>query len=1522
MGWQDRYGLGGGGDGFGDVSGGSTSSAPTLSADGWEDVSPAVQRRRKPDGSYEYRPAAQFAGAELGVGPVEDPYHGVTAFDALREQVRARIKGGADFLAHLPGEIAGQFLKDPMGFGSMGPAVDAKGDEVTSAVDSALIPPIVESTFQSARDERARAQDKLLQHAIATGASPEVAAFGDTTADAAGQVLDPTNLLMGGEISKLAGLTEKSLPGWAARFGRGAPKEVAEALAAHLDPDASYLARRAKIMPMVPGVEEPLFGPGAIRDAMKPESELLAVGTHKTDLSRDVALGLRAPTAAEPALQELQRASLAIDHEATAGRLMAGEPVHAGELASFHDLQRAAVQRSVDAGQWVPPPLLDANPDLAAQVAVGSPAERGFVRIPTPKFLSKYFTKDGAFEAMGSLKGWAFERTAQMRHQYAAGERLTGQNLRDFTTAFADTVRATGAKPDDLLEYVRAGIQGQNDLSGVPPALRFAVDGMREHLDTLSEGYLSRTDLPQALRDTIEQNKGSYLPRTFRVFEQPDWTSIVDPASPRADPREAWRWVSYKSWAEGQRTADATQIYVGGKVTLPDGSQGHVVRVGASTKEALAAATARPEYQSFPVPPGPQGTASGAVSAAVAPQRDEILQRFHSGEIDWPTARQEFKQARNVASPQVWAERSQQTQARLDALEQRRQLRMQFFEEEKAARQGQVLVQTGVDPQTLEPIRQALTRDQLRGVGGMAQWTDEEITAYGQRLLNRDPDAFLSVARPVTGRENGGNLISRIRQDPTIDHLPTDLAQKVQAGEMSLPGAIDQAKARPGWFAEYLQHAEGLPHQIDSLLGLEKDPSVAYRAGALRAIHDQAIYSLHKDLAEAGKGTIFYDQAPGAPGYFQQIGGRGPLAGMYTSPEIAGIVRGTENTSRAASGWLAGWQKINGLVKLGKTTANFPGGHMRNLLAWPFQLMAGGHFTAAFNPAGAVRLLPFQVADKLGTQRGWVTKLFKGMADTIELADGSRLGEKLSGDLKELRPEINFLYEKGVFGESPHAEDLRHYTGAVFRERAYNEPPAVGRVRRAGRAVADVARSGADVGTNFWAGGDDLGKHLVYRAELHNLLWANNKLGAFEKLPADYFARPEFAQEAEEAAARVRATTPTASNVAPAVKALRDAPIAPFPGWTAEVFRNAKEQVKLGISDLRSPNPRMQALGMKRLSGFMATAGLAGGAVGKAFSAASGVKVPDAIRSFVAPWSRDSQVAVTDLDPKTGRARYVDLSSLMPYAAFMDSAAILLHAIQDKATDKWDSAIDGAESLLRPFIEEDIGVSAAVDWLRNKRSEGGPVQNVLNMARHHEQRQQDYPVYTPGASGMTQAKQTLYHFWRQLGPAGIVGLQGERIARAAFNDNPEVRGAFATLTNYDRDLNLRDETMGALGLRFSTVDVAGSLKRQAADYGRDREDAKALYKRRAKISMDGQIRPADIKVILAAKEEANQMGRASHEQMAQVVADALRLGMPAWRVRQWLTKSEIGGVYINRLIQDANRLNQGQEVNGFIPVVR
>ena len=318
---------------------------------GWEDVSPILQRRRKPDGTYETRPNPnRFSGAEPGLAaePAAEP-HPLNILDE-RSGIRKSLSGvrlgmveGADFVANLP-ETAARAAMSPfveLGRG-MKEAERRRAMEATLRSDREMgvpqtmdrlaevsraypkqeampgpeglsaygLPEVVDETLESAREEQRLLGEEMQNRAIASGASPLEAVVAGGAPRLVGNILDPSSL-------GLVGAGRKALERRAARtlgteaddglralddaFGPAPipdPEEAAE---------AAYLAAREKGLPVLPG-DEQFLQPGSMREGLKPEPEILEVGAHGSRGSQDAALGLRAADDAD----ELARQSLDI----------------------------------------------------------------------------------------------------------------------------------------------------------------------------------------------------------------------------------------------------------------------------------------------------------------------------------------------------------------------------------------------------------------------------------------------------------------------------------------------------------------------------------------------------------------------------------------------------------------------------------------------------------------------------------------------------------------------------------------------------------------------------------------------------------------------------------------------------------------------------------------------------------------------------------------------------------------------------------------------------------------------------------------------------------------------------------------------------------------------------------------------------------------------------------------------------------------------------------------------------------
>jgi hypothetical protein len=706
-------------------------------------------------------------------------------------------------------------------------------------------------------------------------------------------------------------------------------------------------------------------------------------------------------------------------------------------------------------------------------------------------------------------------------------------------------------------------------------------------------------------------------------------------------------------------------------------------------------------------------------------------------------------------------------------------------------------------------------------------WTEDNARGYARKLLLDDPNAFRAATRPQVGG------VGRQGREWAIRRLGTEAA-------------------------EDLAGAGGLPREIDDLLGLHRDPAMSYQLGATRLARDLEVYDLHLKLLAADQRAAAAGERPHlVPLHTDdlptKIGGNGPLKNFYTSPEIAAIVRGTDATSAAHGALMRSYLMLNGAVKSGKIALNFPMGVMRNLLSWPMQYLAGGHFVDALpGVAHASMFRPRNLAliteANLGTKYGAIAKLNRALISHLSTADGEPLA------VGDLRAEIAKLRELGVLGQSATRADLSEYNPLE-----HGGPPIVrGAIRGLGGA---------------WSAEHDLGKLNYYRAELHNLRWAQPDL--------------PVAEAEQLAAQRTRAVTPTRSEIIPAVREVRKAAlVSPFPSWPAEAWRNTKNNLTIGLSDLADDNPRMKILGAKRLAGLSVAAALTAGGMTKGLQMLWGTdqNKADAIRKFLPEYLKENQVAVAER--KGGSVRYMNATGLMPMAVWADSLLAAVRGV--RAGQPVDGLVDGFEQAARPFMDPEIGIKAAADLAYNQQRRGGLMDQALNPLRPHPLNLKGPQVMTEGAPMSVTLPEAGRYLWHALAPG--TALEAERMARAAGV------GGLSDVNARGKRYNIPDELAALGGVRFSTLDLNSGLTTAGHDLNDAVGDSKRYFSGQRSGSQN------DPRSVLEAKSAANAKYRNAWDQAREKVEAARQLGVPDGAIFGNLAKSGLSPRIVRQLM--------------------
>lgn len=173
-------------------------------------ASPLVQKRKRPDGTWETRPTPRPEGVPAVTKP-PDPLEGQHPLKVFGEGVLDQVEQGATSLARLP-DMANAFLKEKSG-GRQAPIP--------------ILPEIARDTFESSDAEVEAGLQARLESQAARGRSPGSMLTNEIGITAASFVADPLNVPIASSAKALSGLGRASRA--AAPAAREALPEVAEA---------------------------------------------------------------------------------------------------------------------------------------------------------------------------------------------------------------------------------------------------------------------------------------------------------------------------------------------------------------------------------------------------------------------------------------------------------------------------------------------------------------------------------------------------------------------------------------------------------------------------------------------------------------------------------------------------------------------------------------------------------------------------------------------------------------------------------------------------------------------------------------------------------------------------------------------------------------------------------------------------------------------------------------------------------------------------------------------------------------------------------------------------------------------------------------------------------------------------------------------------------------------------------------------------------------------------------------------
>ena len=437
----------------------------------------------------------------------------------------------------------------------------------------------------------------------------------------------------------------------------------------------------------------------------------------------------------------------------------------------------------------------------------------------------------------------------------------------------------------------------------------------------------------------------------------------------------------------------------------------------------------------------------------------------------------------------------------------------------------------------------------------------------------------------------------------------------------------------------------------------------------------------------------------------------GALDGMYATEKTYNALLGASSDLAANSDIIskayASLLGVKAAAQYGKTVLS-GGAQVRNFTSIPFFSLLNGNlgstgrfidsvstsFAGLLDPK--TRLLKKDIIEEL-TEQGMLQKGGAQLGETLEFA-------RLASDNSE--------WVKGVF-------KIRDSAPVKFAEKAYGMTDNAGRVynylnekTRFRNALAKNLDGEVPI---------DSAKNII---EFKDLIKSSRGSAAIK--PRDIINN--YGEEALERFIRNEAGEITANTVqnyqriVPIVKdVIRRLPLGNFVAFPSEIIRNTYNALGRGVKELTSNNSEMQKIGMRRLTGAVATTsaipvGLQ--SLGQLLTGVSKDAIDAYKRSFAAPWDRTATLVPIASDKNGTPTQFFNFSYMNPYDYLARPMTRVIQEYENGVRDEeslskiaLDAFGNATLEMFQSFAEPAFSAQAVFEAVSGKTSTGRKVWN-------------------------------------------------------------------------------------------------------------------------------------------------------------------------------------------------------------------
>jgi len=658
----------------------------------------------------------------------------------------------------------------------------------------------------------------------------------------------------------------------------------------------------------------------------------------------------------------------------------------------------------------------------------------------------------------------------------------------------------------------------------------------------------------------------------------------------------------------------------------------------------------------------------------------------------------------------------------------------------------------------------------------------------------------------------------------------------------------------------------------------------------------------HNESLAADKKFLFDDIPPGANlTAYTRIGGKspleeitdadrarfGPLAGKYVLKEHqeafeqAGDIFNLANTMPLYATFLG----IKGMSQIAKTVYS-PITQIRNATTAAFFALANGNIGSADSLAKSV------------------SSVLTNLNQRLTKVGDFKIGEKSAAQASkaDLEKYYNELVELGIINTNAKVGEFE----ALLND-ALESSKAVPRLAERAFQVARNQQNG--FAAKLYQGSDDVWKAYSFEMELAKLQKAfkNNpnaaipvsdgenllEFGSVIKM-SDPKMTPQALEKAlkREAAEIVKDTVPNYARVPEAIKRLRQLPVGNFIAFPAEIIRTSGNILQRSIKELASESPEIRAIGMKRLTGMMATnvaipSTLA--TAGLLLSGADDEQVQAYKRSMAYEWDRNSTLIPIATDKDGNITEMYNFSYTNPYDYMLRPARAVYNAVANGVTAEkdlseiaFDASTDSLYEFAAPFASESIITQKIFDVARNRTDFGAPVYNNLD------------PLGLKAAKSVAHLAEGLTPGLSPVRLTGDVGTPETGYFGVKFGDFPKAIGSVAgmdprsAVTRQGYRIDPAQEFAEALtGLKTIKPRVKRTLYYRGVEAARNVRDASAIFNQVAKSRGD-----VSAEKVTQAYITANEQRFKALRDLNMAIEDAKTLGLSTADIVQPLKEAK------------------------------